>query len=269
MPKIWAFFSPKGGVGKSTFCVHLAESLAARGKSTVLVDASPVAPALDILCGISESVVYTLSDVADNTVSADRALLEAALPKEKPKKNAPKRGNVFVLPVAPFEKKDGGVLTAVLDSLSAESKYDIIIVDASLALYEELARKADALYLCTDPSATSVRAAEAFSALQDKRPDGFLLMRASLLAETVLTEPSVIDVIDRVSLPILGIIPYASLLASDRLLMGKRYSKEPYSVAVANIAARLLGDSVPLLHKIRLEGISRRAYLERTSSEEL
>lgn len=276
MPKIWSFFSPKGGVGKSTLCVHLAAALYARGVRVTLVDASPLSPALDVLCGVSEQVVYTLADVASDAASAERALLPverltSSAKRRKEKKTAEKDAQTAspcLLPIAPDEKEDGDAVSEALQKLVALNGCDILLVDASCGMYDAIAPLSEHRVILTEPNAISLRAAEAFAANHADENACFLSVGASLCAEKLRAEPAVIDMIDRVALPIRGIVPFAPWLRSGGMLLEKCHRKEPYVWAIGNIAARLLGENVPLLTNVKLDGISRRSYLERTSSEE-
>ena len=259
MPKVWAFVSPVGGKGQSTFCMHLAAALAVDGKKAVLVDTSCFHPSLDVLCGVSEQVVYTVSDVVNGSVSPERALLPISFSVEKGVD-----ASFRLLPISPMESLSQEMFARALDALSAEGDADFIIMDVHPSFYEAIRALADASFLLTDATASGLRAAEAFAAANPQLAR-FLLMRASLKAEEIRNEPSLLDIIDLVSLPIGGIVPYEPLCADNRPLYQKRFRKTAYMRAVKNIAQRLAGNDVPLLRDVPLDGITRRAYLERVS----
>ena len=262
---IYTFFSSAGGVGKSTLCVHLAYAAALMGKRTLLIDLSPMSASLDLLCGCSESVVYTFADVADGRISPEKAWTEVLLTRTALKQNAP---FLFVPTLAGEEIKQENASSAVL-ALAKASGADIVFIDADLSFYAALFPISSGRILLTDARESSLRSSEVLSLRQSEREmpfSAFMLCKESLVFETISKEP-LVDIIDRLALPPLGIIPSSTLTESFSLCVHKRYKKEPYFVAVQNTVARLLGQSVPLLSGIQTEGISRRRYLERARAK--
>ena len=69
-----AVLNRKGGVGKSTTAVHLAQGLAATGRSVILVDTDPQGNCATML---GASYRYTLADVLTGTVNASESLIQA------------------------------------------------------------------------------------------------------------------------------------------------------------------------------------------------
>ena len=69
------FASSKGGVGKSTVALGLARALAAEGRRVLLADFDFCSPCLDLLCGVEDHVLYTVSDLAQEKCSVENALL--------------------------------------------------------------------------------------------------------------------------------------------------------------------------------------------------
>lgn len=261
MAKIITFVSAEEGVGKSTLCASLALALAQRGKRVLLIDLSPSNPALDILLGVGESVVYTVKDVADADLAPEKALISFEKdPKVKGKEN------LFLAPLVPSVIESGEGVGEAVTLLSHAAEADVTVVDASASLYPSLFSVSDERILVTDTRQTALRAAEALvQAHAESAPlDRFLLSRASLVRERIMKDEPLLDIIDRISLPLLGILPYSELLRECGLLLGKRHAKAPFARAVGNVAERLLGTSVPLLRGISLEGISRRFFIERS-----
>ena len=76
MSRLIAVTSGKGGVGKSTVALHLAASLSRQGNSVLLVDLDAGMRCLDLLLGLSDSLVFDLSDV----IKGEKNLEEAVMP---------------------------------------------------------------------------------------------------------------------------------------------------------------------------------------------
>lgn len=82
MGEIIAVTSGKGGVGKSSVCIHLGMQLASRGYKTCLIDADLGLKNLDLMMGLDNRVVFDMQDVIE-----ERCLLERALLQDKREKN--------------------------------------------------------------------------------------------------------------------------------------------------------------------------------------
>ncbi len=248
MAKVLSLFSSVGGIGKSTFAYHLALTLSKHGQKVLLLDASPVSASLDVLSGVGEQVVYTLSDVANGLCEPSRAALPLC-----------DDDSLCLFPSVPGEELTGKLLAASVRKM-AEQMADIIIIDAALSQFEDLKGVTDKALLLTDPRPSSLRSAEALvSAFEGF--DSFLLTFASFSYEGVQREEPIIDMVDRVALPLFGVLPYTPRL---RTVSGIP-CRSPYESALRNIARRLLGETVPLLQKVALEGMSRRYYIERAA----
>ena len=63
MGAITVVTSGKGGVGKSTVTAQLGRALALRGSRVLLVDGDAGLRCLDLLLGVSSSLVFDMSDV--------------------------------------------------------------------------------------------------------------------------------------------------------------------------------------------------------------
>lgn len=69
-----AILNRKGGVGKSTTAVHLAQGIAVAGKRTILVDTDPQGNCATML---GADYQYSLADVLNRSVTASESLTEA------------------------------------------------------------------------------------------------------------------------------------------------------------------------------------------------
>ena len=88
MGEIIAVTSGKGGVGKSSVCIHLGMMLASKGYKICLVDADLGLKNLDLMMGLDNRVIFDMQDVVE-----ERCLLERALLQDKREKN------LYLLPV--------------------------------------------------------------------------------------------------------------------------------------------------------------------------
>ena len=82
MGEIIAVTSGKGGVGKSSVCIHLGMMLASKGYKICLVDADLGLKNLDLMMGLDNRVIFDMQDVVE-----ERCLLERALLQDKREKN--------------------------------------------------------------------------------------------------------------------------------------------------------------------------------------
>lgn len=253
MPSVVTLLSPVGGIGKSTLSLHLAQQLAGWGKRTLLIDVSGSAPVLDIMLGVDESMIYSLTDVAKGLCSLSHALLSpASLPL------------LSLLPAAVGDEPDDGMLALALKEARGCSEFDYMIVDAAKEIYTTVRACSDQVILLTDPRPSSLRASEAYASFAED-VDSFILTYASFSREGVEREDSIVDIADQLSLPLLGVLPYAPML---RTLSGIPRSS-PYAVALDNVTRRIMGERIPLLKKVPLEGMSRRYYIERRGKNKL
>ena len=71
---VFAVCSGSGGVGKSTLALALALGAAAAGRETILLDASGVSRACDLMLGLESAVALDLVDVSSGQASIEHAL---------------------------------------------------------------------------------------------------------------------------------------------------------------------------------------------------
>ncbi len=251
--RIW-LTSLKGGVGVSFAAVNLALSLCRKGKRVLLVDGNPLCRSLDAILSCEADVVYDIGDLAAHRVDADKVLLRP-LGEEGP----------CLLPGA-FSAEEavvGEALVALLDELSNAENFDFILVDApTTAQTRQTAAAYDRILVLTDPAAASLRAAEMGGVIFRGAgvPDVSLVInRFSLLPPRESGQVKAIAMVDTANLPLLGIIPAVGELNETAhryvgkypLLNGRAFRHEPAAIAFDHLAARLVGERMPLLSNIR------------------
>lgn len=254
MGEILGFVSLTGDMEKSNFLANLAVSLSLSDKRVLLVDLGCPFSTLDMLCGVAENVVYTALDVGMNKVSLSHAVLR--IPVKEGRREVCDR--LFLLPSSPLESWTEEQTCALLSSLRTEKAYDLTLVSFSHATC--VRKGLDALFLLTGADDISLRAAEAWAA--DMGADAFLLMDYPTDWDSLCGITPPVSAIDRLGLPLLGIVPRLPTGGLMGILDGTARARN-YLCAVRNVASRFLGKSTPLLSGVALVGIDRRQLLAR------
>ncbi len=251
--KVIMIASSKGGVGKSTAALGIAKQIALAGESVLLCDLDFGNACLDILLGVENEVLYTVSDIAKNHCKAEDALISdketgieglMLLP-------CPAGGSVRV--DGCFENSVSS--SAVIDALkrAAEvscSKYIIIDTGAGVSpLTDAAAEYADCVLVVASHNPISLRAAEGtVTRLSEAGKSDIRLIVNSFEAEATLkrTGPrkSLIDIIDSSRAPLAGVVPYDYELLLSHEGVGERTGSSEN--AFCNIARRLMGEDIPL-----------------------
>lgn len=235
----WSIVHSTESMVGAFFTAALAEHLALHGKRVLLFDLNASSPAIDVYLGVSERVVYTLSDAL--RVSPEDAVLS---PQE----------NLFFVPIGVGDGVDTvAPIAACIDSVSP----DVVLLSAPRSALPLAASVSDGLLLLTDASFVSLRAASALASAHAF--SGFVLNDLVLEKEALRKMPALTALSDAIGLPLVGILPHVDT-NNPQTVAGKDFLS-----ATENVAGRLLGESIPLLRGISLEGMRKRAFFERAS----
>ncbi len=249
MARIIVVTSGKGGVGKTTSSAAISTGLAQRGYKTAVVDFDVGLRNLDLIMGVERRVVYDFVNVIN-----DEAKLGQALIRDK------RVENLYVLPASQTRDKDALTQEGVGKVLGqfAEDGFDYVICDspagiergAQLAMYF-----ADEAIVVSNPEVSSVRdsdrmlgilSSKSRRAEQDDEPIREHLLITRYQPERVdLGEMlSVEDVLEILSVPLLGVIPEseAVLQASNAGVPVIMESGSDAGQAYDDAVARLLGE---------------------------
>ncbi len=238
MISIKAVTSGKGGVGKSTCSIELAFALEKLGKRVLLIDGDQGMRCLDMLLGVSENLLFDLSDAVKG-----RELSSCLL-------GVKKHPGLFLL-AAPaiqglFTNRELGNFLEKLDG----EDFDIVILDLPAGIDKELyaALPLYTEFICVcNPNPVSVRDAAAIgAALRSVKREGSLIINR--FGPYFIKNPIFSDldgIIDQTGLTLLGIVPESEKLAlaflySDFNVKGREVK------AFMRIGGRIIGKNTPL-----------------------
>jgi len=257
--------SAKGGVGKSTVCANLGAALAENGKRVLLIDCDIANRCLDLMLGLENEAIFGIRDVSRGEVSLSDAIYPA-----------PTLPGLHLLAGSRLSDDDIETVTGALPQITAEAQgfgYDHILIDTPGGLHEILFAAAALVHeaiIVSSAQATAIRSAEQTAQLLEEVgvPAMRLIVNQFMAAEAMLPARrsplsrrkrtrnmqnaalTLIDTVDSVSLPLLGVIPFDASLwdAQNRgcLIDDPSLSSSLFAAAHRNIAKRLLGRSIPL-----------------------
>jgi septum site-determining protein MinD len=210
MSKVLVVTSGKGGVGKTTSTAALGAALAKAGQNVVVVDFDVGLRNLDLVMGAERRVVFDLIHVVQGIAKLPQALI-----RDK------RLNTLFLLPASQTRDKDAltedGVERVIAD---LRTRFDWVICDSPAGIERGATlamRHADAAIVVTNPEISSVRDSDRIIGLLDsktekaergERIDKYLLITRYDRARASRGEMlNIEDVIEILSIPLLGIIP--------------------------------------------------------------
>ena len=240
MGRLIAVTSGKGGAGKSSVSAHLAVALSLMQNKVLIVDLDAGMRCLDIMLGVSDSLLFDLNDVLDG----QKALEEAVL-------TVPSVGEKLHFLAAPLKGKINPERLGEFVS-NACSKYDFVILDFPAGtvdeLYSALPRYAEVLVVC-NADTVSLRDA----AIMGTDLSALRFMSVRLILNRVSFEnmrrgitANIDEVIDSSGIRLMGVVPqsmdiYMSCCSGQALNKKCRAAK-----AFERIAKRVMGYDIPL-----------------------
>ena len=246
MTRIIVVTSGKGGVGKTTTTANIGAALARAGKKVALLDADFGLRNLDLLLGLENRVVYTAIDVINGDCRMDQALV-------KDRRNP----NLVLMPAAQSRDKTAvsvEQMGQLIEQLAP--KFDYVLIDCPAGIeqgFQNAIVKANEAIIVTTPDISAVRDADRVIGLLEASQ----IYATQLVVNRIRPEMvnannmmSVDDVVEILSIPLLGVVPEDSeVIVSTNNGEPMVLSPQPTHAAIAlsNIGRRLEGEKVPFL----------------------
>ncbi len=271
MAKVVVVTSGKGGVGKTTSTAAIGVALALGGEKVAVVDFDVGLRNLDLVMGAERRVVYDLIDVVQGNAKLSQALI-----RDK------RVDTLSLLPASQTRDKDAlseeGV-SRVIDEL--RQNFDWIICDSPAGIERGATlamRHADIAIVVANPEVSSVRDSDRIIGLLDsktrKAEKGERIEKHLLLTrydsgrakrgEMLRTE----DVLDILSIPLLGIIPESQeVLRASNLgqpIVASNATSAP-ARAYLDAVRRLKGETVAMMIPSNRTGVFAKLFRQRAA----
>jgi septum site-determining protein MinD len=252
MANVLVVTSGKGGVGKTTSTAALGAALAQNGKKVVVVDFDVGLRNLDLVMGAERRVVYDLVNVAQGNAKLHQALI-----RDK------RLETLCLLPASQTRDKDALTEKGVARIIKElRGQFDWIICDSPAGIERGAIlamRHADAAVIITNPEVSSVRDSDRIIGLLDSKTERaergervekhLLITRFDQVRAARGEMMKVEDVLDILSVPLLGIIPESEQVLRASNLGQPITLASPMSAparAYSDAARRLMGDDVAM-----------------------
>jgi septum site-determining protein MinD len=252
MGKVIVVTSGTGGVGKTTSTAALGAALARAGGTVVVVDFDVGLRNLDLVMGAERRVVFDLINVVQGTAKLTQALI-----RDK------RLDTLYILPASQTRDKDAltedGVARVIAE---LRMKFDWVICDSPAGIERGATlamRFADEAVIVTNPEVSSVRDSDRMIGLIDSKAlkaelgervvKHLLIARFDSMRAARGEMLNIEDVLEILSIPLLGIIPEseqvlrASNLGAPVTICGRDNAP---SRAYFDAARRLAGEEVAM-----------------------
>ncbi|HEY0422526.1 MAG TPA: septum site-determining protein MinD [Rhodopila sp.] len=271
MGKVLVVTSGKGGVGKTTSTAALGAALARGGENVVVIDFDVGLRNLDLVMGAERRVVFDLI----NVVQGDAKLAQALIRDKR-------IDTLSLLPASQTRDKDALTMEGV-DKVIGElkEKFDWVICDSPAGIERGALlamRNAEMAVVVTNPEVSSVRDSDRIIGMLDsktlraergERIDKFLLVTRYDAGRAARNEMlKVEDVLEILSIPLLGIIPESEEVLKASNIGSPVTLNNPNSApsrAYFDAAKRLKGETLDVVIPMQRSGFISRLFGRRVA----
>jgi septum site-determining protein MinD len=271
MGKVIVVTSGKGGVGKTTSTAALGAGLAWSGQTVVVVDFDVGLRNLDLVMGAERRVVFDLINVVQGVAKLTQALI-----RDK------RIETLYLLPASQTRDKDAlteeGVARVIAE---LSSRFDWVICDSPAGIERGATlamRFAHEAVIVANPEVSSVRDSDRIIGLLDSKtvraergermPKHLLINRFDPLRSSRGEMMSVEDVMEILSIPLLGVIPEseavlrASNLGAPITVCGQASAP---ARAYMDAARRLAGEEIEMMIPSEKRGLFNKLFGRRAA----
>ncbi len=237
--------SGKGGVGKTTATANLSAALAMQGRRVVAIDADIGLRNLDVVMGLENRIVYDLVHVVEGACRLRQAMI-----KDK------RLETLFLIPAAQSRDKNAVKPQDMIDVCEQlRPDFDYILVDSPAGIeqgFKNAIAPADMVVIITTPEVSAVRDADRIIGLIEAEEKGPARLIVNRLRPGMVQRGDMLDtadVLDVLSIDLLGIVPddESIIVSTNRGVPIVMENNSRAGQAFRNIAARLMGEEVPLM----------------------
>ena len=235
--------SGKGGTGKTSLTGGVSSCLAALGRRVLCIDMDIGLRNLDISLGLTDRALMDFTDVLEGRCSLKRAAVPHPVIQNLYLLTAP-----LTLPPGISEERMKAFLRM------AREQYDYILMDSPAGMGEGFQLAvcgADRAIVVSTTDASALRDAQrVVSQLSRQLPSIHLVVNRVQPKLLRRLHTTIDDAMDTAGLPLLGVVPEDEqvMLSANQGKPIILASRKGAAVAYLNIARRLMGERVPLMH---------------------
>ena len=242
MSEVIVITSGKGGVGKTTTTANVGAGLAGLGQKVALIDTDIGLRNLDVVMGLENRIVYNLVDVIEGNCRIKQALI-----KDK------RYPGLYLMPSAQTRDKNAVSPEQMRKLVNVlKESFDFILLDCPAGIeqgFKNAIAGADRAFVVTTPEVSAIRDADRIIGLLEANEIHRIELIVNRLRPDMIKRGdmmSVDDVVDILSIPLLGAIPddECVVIATNQgePLIGMNTS---VSKIYTNICKRVLGENIP------------------------
>ncbi len=246
MSQVIVVASGKGGTGKTTVSVSLSLALVRKNNKVLCIDCDSGMRGTDMMLGVSDRLVYDVSDIISGACTKEKAMYECA---------GAKGLYTIAAPLSAEDEVSPRLLKQFVDSVKGD--FDYVIIDSPAGTgtgFEAAAVSADRALVVVNPEPISVRGAQNIRArLSELGIDDIRLVINRFDIER-FEKMDIYDdldsIIDSTGIRLIAVVPEDVRITAlaQRGALATNWAKS--SVIFDTLVERLLGNNVPLVIKI-------------------